>query len=279
LIDWKNYPTNTSVPTCSITWPQNNIKIRENTNLTIYADAADTDGTIVRVEFFQDTTQLGEDTTSPYSYPWNNIPQGSYVLSAKATDNTGLSTDSDNATLSVGDITSLETVRYEAENAASDGPTFSTNYSGYSGTGSRYFNSSGGTGITFTVNTSRAGSYPLTIRYLVPTGSGDKPNTVLVNGQTIWSPTFTNTNSTWANFEFGQINLNAGSNTVRIQHFWGWFYVDYIQLVLPGVNLCPAGDFNLDCDVDFDDLFLMAAGWINPYTLEDMANVSMYWLE
>ena len=45
-----------------------------------------------------------------------------------------------------------------------------------------YFNGSGGTGINFTVTCSKAGNYPLTIRYLIPSGWGDKQNDVLVNG-------------------------------------------------------------------------------------------------
>lgn len=279
LIDWKNYPHNTIPPTCSITWPQDNIRIPANVELTIFADAADSDGTIAKVEFFQGVTKLGEDTTSPYSYTWTNVPAGTYIIIARATDNSGIATDSDNINLTAGEITSLEMVRFEAEAAASDGPVISTQYSGYSGTGSRLFNSDGGTGITFTVNTSRADSYPLTIRYLLPDSWGTKTNDIIVNGVLIYSPVFATTNSTWTDYEFGNINLNAGANTIRIQHNWGWFYVDYIELVLPSVNPCPTGDFDLDCDVDVDDLLIMAAGWLNPYSLQDMVNVSAGWLE
>jgi hypothetical protein len=279
LIDWKNYPIYSSPPTCSVSWPLNNIKIHENRDLTINADAEDADGTVTKVEFFQGVTKLGEDTTSPYSYTWTNVPAGDYILSVKATDNMGIATDSDNVTLTAGTVTSLETVRYEAEAAASDGPGISTSYPGYSGTGSRYFNSTGGTGITFTVNTNRAGTYPLTIRYLIPTGWGTKTNDVLVNDVLIFSPVFANTNSAWADYEFGNINLNSGANTIRIQHNWGWFWVDYIQLVLPSANPCPEGDLDMDCDVDTDDLVILSAGWINPYLLEDMAHLSTDWLE
>lgn len=279
LIDWKNYPHDTSPPTCSIVWPQNNIRIRENTNVTISAEAADADGTITKVEFSRGAEKIGEDATSPYSFTWTHIPEGTYVLSAKATDNDGLSSDSTDVNLTVGTVAVPEPVRYEAEAAASDGPSISTDYPGYSGTGSRRFDGEPGTGITFTVAAGRAGSYPLTIRYLIPAGWEDKENKVLVNGQLVWKPNFANTGGVWTDFEFGQINLTAGANTVRIEHDWGWFYVDYIQLVLPGANPCPEGDFDMDCDVDLEDLFIMAAGWTNPYTLEDLANVSLHWLE
>jgi hypothetical protein len=247
--------------------------------LTICADAADTDGSVAKVEFYQGTTKLGEDTTSPFTYTWNSIAAGTYILSAKAVDNMGAATDSDDVSLIVGDIARLETKRFEAESAASDGPSIKTSPSGYSGTGSRLFDSSGGTGITFTVTPSRAGSYPLTIRYLLPNSWGSKTNDVLVNGVLIYSPVFATTNSAWVDYEFGNVNLNAGANTIRIQHNWGWFYVDYIQLVIPGTNLCPQGDFNLDCSVNTGDLLIMAQGWLNPYDVQDLANVSSAWLD
>ena len=46
-------------PTASITWPMNTIKIRENVDLTIFADASDTDGTVTKVEFFEGINKLG----------------------------------------------------------------------------------------------------------------------------------------------------------------------------------------------------------------------------
>ena len=279
LIDWKNYPVDSSPPSCTIVWPQDNIGMRENMNMTLMAEADDTDGTIAKVEFFEGTTKLGEDTTGPFAYTWNTVPAGSYRLSARATDDDGLETTSSKVTFVVGVRTQPEWMRYEAEDAVSDGPSLVTYFPGYSGTGSMRFDSEGGTGIDFAVNASQSGSYPLVIRYLIPDGSGDKPNSVLVNGVLLGTPTFVNTNTVWTDFDFGQVSLNTGSNTIRIQHSWGWMYVDHIELELPGATPCPAGDFDLDCDVDMDDLMIMAEGWLNSYRLIDMANVSVDWLE
>jgi len=57
--------------------------------ITINADASDGDGTISKVEFYQGTSLLATDLTSPYSYIWSNVAAGSYSISAKATDNLG----------------------------------------------------------------------------------------------------------------------------------------------------------------------------------------------
>ena len=63
--------------------------------------ASDFDGTITKVEFFDGSTKLGEDTTSPYSYSWTNLAVGSYSITAKATDNDGASTTSTAASITV----------------------------------------------------------------------------------------------------------------------------------------------------------------------------------
>jgi glucose/arabinose dehydrogenase len=74
-------------PTVSISSPANGATFMTPTNVTIDATAADSNGTVTKVDFFAGTTLLGTDNTAPYSFAWNNVPAGSYVLTAKATDN------------------------------------------------------------------------------------------------------------------------------------------------------------------------------------------------
>jgi GH35 family endo-1,4-beta-xylanase len=89
-------------PTISITAPENNAKLAVNTNITISATAEDTDGTVTKVEFYNGSTKLGESTSSPYSYTWNNVTEGEYSLSAYATDNSGNVAISNSVTILVG---------------------------------------------------------------------------------------------------------------------------------------------------------------------------------
>ncbi|HTG45978.1 MAG TPA: Ig-like domain-containing protein, partial [Verrucomicrobiae bacterium] len=72
------------------------------TNVTISANAALTGGQITRVQFFSGTNQLGESTSSPFSFNWNTVEPGRYTLSAKATGNNGLTATSTNLNLLVG---------------------------------------------------------------------------------------------------------------------------------------------------------------------------------
>jgi GH18 family chitinase len=76
-------------PTVAITSPGNNANFTAPANITINATATDSNGTIVSVSFYNGTTLLGTDTTSPYSYAWTNVAAGSYTVIAKATDNGG----------------------------------------------------------------------------------------------------------------------------------------------------------------------------------------------
>ena len=86
--------TDPIVPTVSITAPTSGTTLNAPASLTIAATAADANGTITKVEFYQGSTKLGEDATAPYTYDWANVPAGSYSLTAKATDNDGNATTS-----------------------------------------------------------------------------------------------------------------------------------------------------------------------------------------
>lgn len=278
LPDWRNYPHDTVPPACTVAWPLDNIKIRQNGDITIIADAADTDGTVTKVEFYEGTNKLGEDASNPFTYAWTQVPQGDYSIWARAVDDDNIATSSAGAMLVAGTYARPEWMRFEAENAVSDGPVLRTSPAGYSGTGSMLFNADGGTGIDFTVTASQAGTYPLVIRYLIPSGWGTKDNRIIVNSVEQGAPTFPETAGLWTDFAFGDVPLSAGANTIRIQHWWGWMYVDYIELELPGITACPIGDFNNDCSVNRDDLILMAQGWLNCYNMTDTAHLAAAWL-
>ncbi|HEX7774368.1 MAG TPA: Ig-like domain-containing protein, partial [Pyrinomonadaceae bacterium] len=81
-------------PTVSITNPPNNQRFTPPGNITINATASATNATITKVEFFQGTTKIGEDTSAPYSFNWTGVTSDAYQLTAKATDSNQLSTTS-----------------------------------------------------------------------------------------------------------------------------------------------------------------------------------------
>jgi hypothetical protein len=56
---------------------------------------------VTKVEFLDGSTVIGQDTSSPYSLTWRNVPSGSHVLTVRATDNAGASTTSNSVSITV----------------------------------------------------------------------------------------------------------------------------------------------------------------------------------
>jgi chitinase len=98
---WISGGASNQAPTCSISSPASSTSYSAPATITIQAIATDSDGTIAKVEFYQGSTKLGEDTSSPYSYTWSNVAAGSYSITAKATDNLGAVTTSSAVTVTV----------------------------------------------------------------------------------------------------------------------------------------------------------------------------------
>ena len=94
--------TSTNIPpTVSLTAPANGATYTAPAAITLSATAADSDGTVTKVEFYNGTTLLGTATTSPYTLALSGVTAGSYTYTAKAYDNLGASTVSTAATVTV----------------------------------------------------------------------------------------------------------------------------------------------------------------------------------
>jgi len=89
-------------PSVSITSPAGGATFTAPATVTIQATAADADGTVSKVEFFNGSTKLGEATASPYTYTWSNVAAGAYTITAKATDNGSAATTSAAVSIQVG---------------------------------------------------------------------------------------------------------------------------------------------------------------------------------
>ncbi len=91
-------------PTVSLTSPVNGATFNAPAAITLNATAADSDGSVSKVEFFRGTTLLGTATTSPYSLPLSNAAAGTYQFTARATDNKGAVTTSSPITVTVNNV-------------------------------------------------------------------------------------------------------------------------------------------------------------------------------
>jgi len=89
------------VPAVSVTNLANGTSLNSTGSLTLTASALETGGAITKVEFYAGSTKIGETTGAPYTVTWNNLPVGSYAITAVAYDANGWSTTSTQATVNV----------------------------------------------------------------------------------------------------------------------------------------------------------------------------------
>ncbi len=97
-------------PVVNLTAPANGLVVLPGTPVAITASATDMavggqTGQVTKVEFFEGTTLLREDTSAPYEFNWTPSTSGVRVITAKATDNENATTVSSpaNVTVLVGD--------------------------------------------------------------------------------------------------------------------------------------------------------------------------------
>ena len=116
-------------PAVSITSPADGASAVAPASINISASASDADGAVARVEFYAGSTLLGTDTSAPYSFSWSNVAAGSYVLTARATDNVGATTVSAPVNITVSGGTTLP-LPWLQRDIGSVGFTGSANFSG-----------------------------------------------------------------------------------------------------------------------------------------------------
>jgi hypothetical protein len=89
-------------PTVAITSPSNGAILEAGSNVVITATASDADGSVTVVEFYEGANLLSSDSSSPYTFLWNNPAIGEYALTAQATDNRGATRVSAPVSITVG---------------------------------------------------------------------------------------------------------------------------------------------------------------------------------
>jgi len=98
-----NTPNDTQAPTVTLTAPKEGDSVTGSVALT--ATATDNTG-VARVEFYDNTTLVGTDTSSPYSVNWDSskAANGSHLITARAYDAAGnVGSDSNTVTTKNGD--------------------------------------------------------------------------------------------------------------------------------------------------------------------------------
>ena len=242
-------------PTVGLTAPSNNATFAAPAAITIAANAADADGSISKVEFYNGTTLLNSDATTPYSYTWNNVGTGTYTITAKATDNIGAVTTSSAITVTVNPIVITQSP-YSGTAAAIPGTIEAAKYDIGGQNIAFYDNTTGNSGNTFraddvdieacteggynvgwtaanewteyTVNVT-ANTYKIEAR-VAATAAG-KSFRVEMDGATVATFSIPNTGGwqTWQTVTINNVSLSGGQKVMRIYNITDGFNVSNIK--------------------------------------------------
>ncbi|EJL6719031.1 chitinase C-terminal domain-containing protein [Vibrio alginolyticus] len=93
-------PPQNEVPTITLTSPSASASVTAGDVVNLAADAADTDGTVSKVEFFVDGVLVGQATSAPYAASWT-ATEGQHEFSTKAYDDAGAVSTASVVTLTV----------------------------------------------------------------------------------------------------------------------------------------------------------------------------------
>lgn len=128
--------TANQVPVSTLTAPSNGSSYVAPAVFTLTATATDADGTISKIEFYQDNVKIGEDAAPPYSLPVNLAYPGTYAFKARAIDN--LNGAGDSAVTSVTVSVTGDTLPFLADFEGSEGYVTGTLHGqlGWTATGS-----------------------------------------------------------------------------------------------------------------------------------------------
>ena len=227
-----NAPNN-QTPTVSITSPANNATFTAPASINITATAADADGSVAKVDFYNGTTLLGTDATSPYSFSWGNVAAGTYSLTARATDNGNAVTTSAAVSVTVNNVSvSCPCTVFKPTDAPANGPLndgralqlgmkFRSSVNGFV-TGVRFYKAIGNNGTHIGQLYSNTGTLLAQVTFINETASGwqqmDFPTAVPINANTTYTISYHSSNGTYSGQELGFSQAIVNSPLTGLQN-------------------------------------------------------------
>jgi hypothetical protein len=223
-------------PIIAITSPLNNSMFPDSTHLTLSGTVIDTGASVTSVKFFATDSLIGEvDTplntssdTLYYSFEWKNIVQGTYTITALAVNSQGSQDLSNAVTVSIG---KPPMTKLEAEKAIITGGGMAVK--GDPSASGGYFlditTNDTSAKVTWRFNNvSTPGNYPISFGYQLKYDT-PKEQFINVNGVRVDTLTFDGPKMLWLEKTI-TVNLVQGENTVQMQMWWGWMYLDYLAV-------------------------------------------------
>jgi Bacterial Ig domain/Putative Ig domain len=163
-------------PTASWLAPANGANIDLGVAITLSATAADSDGSIAKVEFYDGSSLVGTATAAPYSVVWTNAALGAHTLNVVATDDKGATASASRSiTIKPVAVVTVETTTIQrgfAGGNAADISLFSADGSNPAGAA--------------TTLIEQAGAYSLMVRFpIFVSEGGPVPNGAVIDSATL----------------------------------------------------------------------------------------------
>jgi len=92
-----------ALPGIGITAPADKSTYTSGMDIKIQAFATEDNGPIAKMDFYEGTNKLGEDTMAPYEYVWQKVEAGEYTISVTTVDDQGTEMESTSITVTVID--------------------------------------------------------------------------------------------------------------------------------------------------------------------------------
>jgi len=294
-------------PQVTMTSPANGTTINSGDAIILTADATDEDGegTLIKVEFFQNSIKLGEDDTAPYTFAWSNAPAGNYTLTAKVIDNMEMATTSTPVSVTVSQAGLSFTLQAEDFDAGNNGQAYVDFTAGdYGQTAYRnpptdvdiegcldgscgYWLSwiNPGEFQKYTFNVVTPGLYAIQARVTTQDignyiGSGGTFHLEIDGVDKTGPITVPDTGGAWTTLWQPGVSLTTGLHTMRVvadtgSPVTGWVgKFDYFKFTLPAPVTLQAEDFdagnNGQAYLDFTDGDYGGTGYRNPSTDVDV---------
>jgi sialate O-acetylesterase len=240
-------------PTVAVNTNLGNV-LTPGTSTTITASTTDSDGKVVKADFYVDGVFLSSDTSAPFQAAWTaGSSVGENKITVIVTDDSLLSVQSAPLTIYVdnGSIT-----RFEAEKASYTGTVNVVTLASRSG--GKYLQLQSGWAITFNkVSVPSDGDYLLTFCYQL-TYESPKSQYLLVNGDTVATVEFTAPDKTSWLQKGMLVPLKAGMNEIVLDGYWEWMSLDYI-----GVRGSTAVDVKTETQLPLT--FALEQNYPNPF--------------
>ncbi len=259
-------PSEFQPPQLTVTSPEANKQFEVDVELNVTARAIKGSEGLGRagVIFYVNGKRFNSKRFSPYEVRFTPDSAGSYTFQV-GTNTTTLG-DFFSRPVTINVVETVPKSRYEAEDAVISG-SIETG-SDVQASGESYLYMKGDGKITWpNVKVDSTKKYTIKYGYNLPFDS--KTQYIRVNGTIADTVTFTGPTEVWQSLE-REINLQAGTNVIEIEHYWGYMYFDYIEV--RGAGQQTNTEFS---EMDLIDDYQLSQNYPNPFNPSTQIHYSL----